>query len=597
VVHLTATSGADRGTPARWGRAGYVRHSRGRLAVLAALGAGLVALLSSDLSALAQEAPWNGAPTKARKAKSERASAVSSKKKLKGDKSPAVVEKSATGPLVLNVSLSRQRLRVYDATGLISESPVSSGRVGYSTPTGVFTVVQKSRMHHSNIYSGAPMPNMQRITWSGIALHAGDLPGYPASHGCIRLPSGYAKKLYGMTTMGTRVIVSRDPVVPTSIASDRLFAAFPPEKALQTGRAGSAGTQVADASGQTVGAVLGVPPAEAADGTRALSPANARRARLLARREVEKAELSKEIRTAGYAKAAADAALQEAARAADATRPAYVEARATADRERVALAKLEAAQTAAGRELADLEAPAVPESGKKRKKHKAMDETKKAARIAEIKAQLEELVRDLEPARSRAQTAADALAAAEAVTKDAEAKRRAAIAQFNQAGTALSEALAKEAAAEKREARRDRPVSVFVSRAKQRLYVRLGWDAIFDTPVTITRPDEPIGTHVFTALAFAPEAAMQWSVVSVPYDPARASKSRKSKAKDAKADPEPKVDLASQTAEAALARIEIPDDVRAEIEDLMKPGSSLVVSDLGLSGETGEYTDFIVPLR
>ncbi len=148
-------------------------------------------------------------------------------RKRSGEKTAA--DRSASGPLVINVSLSRQRLTVYDAHGPIAESPVSSGRVGYSTPAGVYSIVQKKRQHYSNLYAGASMPNMQRITWSGVALHAGALPGYPASHGCIRLPHGFSSKLFGMTTMGTRVIVSREPVRPVSIEHDRLFAAFPPE--------------------------------------------------------------------------------------------------------------------------------------------------------------------------------------------------------------------------------------------------------------------------------------------------------------------------------------------------------------------------------
>src|SRR5262249_17209506 len=88
-------------------------------------------------------------------------------------------------PLIINVSIARQRVTVYDANGLFAEAPVSTGMPGHPTPMGVFSVIQKDRYHHSNIYSGAPMPFMQRITWGGVALHAGVLPGYPASHGCI----------------------------------------------------------------------------------------------------------------------------------------------------------------------------------------------------------------------------------------------------------------------------------------------------------------------------------------------------------------------------------------------------------------------------
>ena len=114
------------------------------------------------------------------------------------------------------VSLGAQRLTLYDSNGPVLRSPVSSGTSGHRTPTGVFSIIQKNRHHVSNIYSGAPMPYMQRITWSGIAMHAGVLPGYPASHGCIRLPYPVASKLFAMSKMGMRVIVA--PHEPTAVA-------------------------------------------------------------------------------------------------------------------------------------------------------------------------------------------------------------------------------------------------------------------------------------------------------------------------------------------------------------------------------------------
>jgi lipoprotein-anchoring transpeptidase ErfK/SrfK len=111
-------------------------------------------------------------------------------------------------PLVIAVSIQKQQVRVYDANGFFAEAPVSTGMPGHPTPMGVFSVIEKDRYHHSNIYSGAPMPFMQRITWSGVAMHAGVLPGYPASHGCIRMPEAFAIKMWGWTKMGARVIVT-----------------------------------------------------------------------------------------------------------------------------------------------------------------------------------------------------------------------------------------------------------------------------------------------------------------------------------------------------------------------------------------------------
>ena len=100
----------------------------------------------------------------------------------------SVESHSAGDPIMAIVSLRNQRITVYDADGWILRAPVSSGQKGRETPAGIFSVIQKAEDHYSNLYDDAYMPHMQRITWSGIALHGGALPGYPASHGCVRLP-------------------------------------------------------------------------------------------------------------------------------------------------------------------------------------------------------------------------------------------------------------------------------------------------------------------------------------------------------------------------------------------------------------------------
>src|SRR5450631_3250943 len=128
------------------------------------------------------------------------------------------------GPLIIAISIQKQRLKIYDAAGLFAESPISSGMAGHPTPMGVFSVIQKQKLHHSNIYSGAPMPYMQRITWSGIAIHAGVLPGYPASHGCIRMPMAFAVKMWNWTRMGARVVVTPGEMIPASFSHPLLMA-------------------------------------------------------------------------------------------------------------------------------------------------------------------------------------------------------------------------------------------------------------------------------------------------------------------------------------------------------------------------------------
>jgi hypothetical protein len=141
------------------------------------------------------------------------------------DKTPALTQKAPAQvkpPLQVIVSIADQRISVYDGGTLIAQSVVSTGVPEHPTPSGVFSVIGKHIWHRSNLYSDAPMPYMQRITWSGIALHAGDLPGYPASHGCIRLERNFAIRLWHLTKHGTRVIIAPSDTRPVEIASAHL---------------------------------------------------------------------------------------------------------------------------------------------------------------------------------------------------------------------------------------------------------------------------------------------------------------------------------------------------------------------------------------
>ncbi|MDE8652865.1 L,D-transpeptidase [Novosphingobium album (ex Liu et al. 2023)] len=123
-------------------------------------------------------------------------------------------EAAPEGPVIVVISLAKQRAYVYRNGVLIGISTASTGTAGHETPTGVFTILQKKVDHKSNLYNDAPMPFMQRLTWTGIAMHAGNLPGYPASHGCIRLPLAFAKRLYAVTQIGLTVIITESPNVP-----------------------------------------------------------------------------------------------------------------------------------------------------------------------------------------------------------------------------------------------------------------------------------------------------------------------------------------------------------------------------------------------
>lgn len=128
------------------------------------------------------------------------------------------------GPLQIIVSRDLQTLKVYDGDTVVASSNVSSGKQGHTTPTGIFSILEKKRMHHSNLYDDAPMPFMQRLTWSGIALHASShVPAYPASHGCVRMPDAFAKTLYRMTQRGGHVLITGGDTAPRRIDHPGLF--------------------------------------------------------------------------------------------------------------------------------------------------------------------------------------------------------------------------------------------------------------------------------------------------------------------------------------------------------------------------------------
>ena len=178
-----------------------------------------------------------------------------------GPKIESVAKESAKpqGPLIIAISIETQSLKIYDGNGFFAETPISTGMRGHATPMGVFSIIQKHKFHRSNIYSGAPMPYMQRITWSGVAMHAGVLPGYPASHGCIRMPMSFAVKMWGWTKMGARVVVTPGEMTPVGFSHPLL----PVQKTTPVASAGprremSSGTKsdraaIADAIGRIAG--------------------------------------------------------------------------------------------------------------------------------------------------------------------------------------------------------------------------------------------------------------------------------------------------------------------------------------------------------
>jgi hypothetical protein len=341
---------------------------------------------------------------------------------------PQTPVKQPNGPVQIVVSLREQKLWVYDKDGLLETSTVSSGTGGYPTPTGVFAILEKSVRHFSNIYGGAPMPYMQRLTMSGVALHQGVVTGRPASHGCVRLPAAFAPHLYQLTKIGARVIVMHGDAKPVDIAHPALFVAKP--------------------------------------------------------------------------------------------------------------------------------LPVV-------KPEDMSDASEKAKAVAA------------------------------AVAKDHEA--------------AVMLARIGSITAWRREELRKLPVSVFVSRAEGRMYVRHGFSPLFDVPVTVADPDKRIGTHVYTAVEAKGEAGeMRWSVVTHDNEGAPPViepqvTSRRGRAARAPV-PAPIVTGALQgpasTASEALDRLTLPDEARARVSDMLSVGASLIVSDEAPSHEMRvSGTDFVVLVR
>jgi lipoprotein-anchoring transpeptidase ErfK/SrfK len=466
------------------------------------------------------------------------------------------------GPLIIAVSVDQQRVRVYDGKGLFAESPVSTGMRGHSTPMGVFSIIQKNKKHRSNIYSGAPMPYMQRITWSGIALHAGVLPGYPASHGCIRMPMAFAMKMWNWTRMGARVIITPGEITPAAFGHPLLVAQKVRPQPL-----------IADEPNMSAPAVKGDKGADAGSTIRFASP------------NFANAHASLELRsTVGHA-----ASLREQFHTADAS------------------SALKAGNTAAtisdaGASIGAMQADDKPAEAK--------GLTPPEARPDEVTA-VAPAVEPAGAAEAKADPANEDKAAPKAGDK-AEDKPVAAVAATPAPLPDMKKDTSRLPGAEKAVVAKPEPpmrpgqIAVFVSRKDSKLYVRENFKPQFDVPVTIAPSDRPLGTHVFTAEADKNDSnILRWSVISLPVtarsaariDEAGRSAPRRSPAGVAPAETRP-VPTPNNPAEA-LDRITIAPDAMARIAEALTTGSSIVVSDLGVSqgGETGEGTDFIVPLR
>jgi hypothetical protein len=402
----------------------------------------------------------------------------------------ATAPRDAGEPIMAIVSIKTQHITLYDAHGWILRAPVSTGVKGRETPAGIFALVEKNKDHRSNMYDDAEMPNMQRITWNGIALHGGPLPGYAASHGCVRMPYGFAEKLFDKTRLGMRVIISPNDAEPVEFSHPALLQPTPQAIAAAPARAETLSREAAEAT-------------KSADEAKKAATAAAR----------ETASLAASLRKLEQLKSRADAELARAEKA-------------------LASAKTDQARA------------------------RAEDRKQKAsAKAAELATQLDTAKADPKSKPGAADAAKDA-------AKAAEAKKVVAVKAASEAKLALE------------------PVSIYVSRATQKLYVRRNthkpapdgggtvYDSIIEVPVTIRDPGRRIGTHVFTAMARS-DAGLRWSVVTIDN---------------------------GDEAKNALDRITIPQNVLDRIAPTALPRSSIIISDEPLSAETNYRTEFVAVL-
>ncbi len=211
-----------------------------RRAALIGLGAAPVALFAPDLVALQDDGI--------------------DPRKLKPGQFVWNPDRAPQGPIVVVVSVPDQMVTVYRNGVRIGVSTCSTGRPGHATPTGTFVILQKDVNHHSSLYDDAPMPFMERLTWGGVALHAGHLPGYPASHGCVRLPRAFAQLLYGITQLGTTVIIGDHNTVPADVLHSGLLISQHTEdmakQAVQQAKANAQSAPPGSPDAQSVSAVI-----------------------------------------------------------------------------------------------------------------------------------------------------------------------------------------------------------------------------------------------------------------------------------------------------------------------------------------------------
>jgi hypothetical protein len=457
------------------------------------------------------------------------------------------------GPLQIVISINQQKLHLYADGKEVADTLIATGVPALPTPTGVFSVIGKERFHRSNIYSGAPMPFMQRITWSGVAMHEGENIGHPASHGCIRMPREFAIKLFSVTKVGVRVIIARNELKPVAFADAHLFVhkAMPAPAPAAAAPAAPEATKTAQAGDDTKKTdAVALPKSEtpAAAAAAAVTP------------EPAKTVLTDDTKTtAAVDPPKPETAATAAPAATDTAAPAGDQGKTSA-----------AAEPPKSESLATAEAKAAPQAPPPRQ-----DGIAKPVEVPPTVAATDKLRGSVATPVVTPDPPADAAPAAKPTS-------------VVETGHATQG-----------------PISIFVSRKEKKIYVRQNFTPLFYAPVAIDHAEQAFGTHVFTALAYLDDGStLRWNLVSLPGAPPKAKRDagndRRGARHGRREEPveRPVGDLPPpQTPAEALARIDIPQDAIDRISALIVPGSSLVVSDQGLGEETGEGTDFIVVTR
>jgi L,D-transpeptidase catalytic domain len=537
-------------------------------------------------------------------------------------KTPSQQAKKAPKALqmpLIAISITNQRLTLYDRGEVIAQSPVSTGMPGHPTPTGVFSVIQKQVFHESNIYSGAPMPYMQRITWSGVAMHAGVLPGHPASHGCIRMPYDFAVRLYSLTRAGARVIITRNEIAPVAFEHPGLFQLPKPAVDSLSQLTAPPGPEKPGAAVKTAQRQS---PTMMSDAGESQTPAGVFKPRVEANAAGPQQDAEPPV---GAAPAAADAPKEpgqtNAQQATQESAQEPAQAVAPQDNAETTVAPVDNA-SAEPREPADLaaaaDAAAVPDDAAQdhaqEDPEEAVKDVKDAVQIGARPAAEpappaltpETAAPSFEPATGTVMVKSVVVTPAQPIEMPKTFEQVSAP-KPESAPRALEPVIAPpkvESAAVPfgpERPLRPGPITVFVSKKEGKVFVRKGFQPVFSAPVTVARPELPLGTHLFTASEALPDGvSFRWLELSLSDESARAIEALRepkgNRSRHVQKIAAPPVTRSASAAEA-LDRVEIPAPALARISALMSQGATLIISDQGLGPETGTETDFIVLTR